>query len=109
MQNNYDPLKLASLKIASMSWWDRKWILKRIPKDQQLPIKQAIKELSKLGLRNKKVLTQAIKNNKIEKQHGTLLSLYINDLLDVSSSDSAVTPHSLELLSKIRKSLSEVS
>jgi len=111
MQNNIDPVKLASLKIASMSWWDRKWILKRIPKEQQIKVRSAINELSKLGLNNKKEYSvQVLKNlhvniDQIERKQSSPLDVYITDLFSSPKNERKVAPHSLELLSRLRNSL----
>ncbi|WP_273047459.1 hypothetical protein [Pseudoalteromonas sp.] len=69
MQVNYDPVKLAALKLATLNWWDRKWVIAQLPNEQKTKVKRAFSELKKLNIQNEKALLLRLTEQVTQTEH----------------------------------------
>ena len=90
--------RLAALKLAQMSWFDRRWILLQLPKQQREQVKTALTELNNLNISNKaELLQQLLSHQSTDKQE--ISSAFRQSLLAFSAAEqSTITDASKALL-----------
>ena len=89
MRINQDPVKLIALKLSTLNWLDRKWLLSKLPKDQRLAIKIGLKQLKKLNIQNKKDLFLQLLSRIEEVPQDDTLKEYLSEALDTENKKMA--------------------
>ncbi|TMO66629.1 hypothetical protein [Pseudoalteromonas aurantia] len=88
MQVSHDPAKLAALKLATLNWWDRQWIISKLPKEQKAVVKSAFFQLKKLNIKNEKAILLQLSEQVSQagsQSNDDLLGRYIHQISSESS------------------------
>ncbi len=107
MHSNAKGVRLAALKLAQMSWSDRRWILSKLPLVQQQAVNTALTELRALNISNKtELLQQLIGSHPLQETEDK--SAFRRDLrLFLLEDQNTITAASKNLLARCMDEVSE--